>query len=227
MAIENDAVIQGLEKGICELKDLLYDFALRKIDKPQVLAEVSIQKEILIFLELYTHVLESPAKKALIKLNIIGESRSDVTKLKAQIKLSRELLTEVEREMMLSNPTKTTNMVNVFIHGNMRSGGKDNKFISGAELLGRAETESDFALVLIKGKPYVTKRPVCKIKGEVYSVDDPLLGLIDKLNRHTSITRRELVSARLEDGRKTEAWMYFYTEPLNNSILVESGEYLF
>jgi len=118
-------------------------------------------------------------------------------------------------------------MVNVFIHGNMRSGGKDNKFISGAVLLGRAETESDFALVLIKGDPYLTKRPVSKIKGEVYSVDDDLLGLIDRLNRHTRITRRELVNARLEDGQKTEAWVYFYTEPLSNSVLVESGEYLF
>ncbi len=81
MAIENDEIGQGLETGLCELKDLLHDFALRKIDKPQILAEVSIQKEILNFLELYMHVLESPAKKALIKLNIIGESISDVTQL--------------------------------------------------------------------------------------------------------------------------------------------------
>ena len=118
-------------------------------------------------------------------------------------------------------------MVNVFIHGNMRSGGKDNKLIPGAVLLGRAETESDFALVLIKGDPYVTKRPVSKIKGEVYSVDDRLLGLIDKLNKHTRTTKRELVKAKLEDGQETEAWLYFYTEPLSKSILVESGEYLF
>ncbi|MGD0282101.1 MAG: gamma-glutamylcyclotransferase [Dissulfurispiraceae bacterium] len=118
-------------------------------------------------------------------------------------------------------------MVNVFIHGNMRSRGKDNKFISGAILLGHAETKSDFALVLIKGDPYVTKRPVSKIKGEVYSVDDNLLGLIDRLNKHKRITRRELVNVRLEDGHETEAWMYFYTEPLNNSVLVESGDYLF
>lgn len=226
MAIENDEIMQGLEKGLCELKNLLYDFALRKIDKPQILAEVSIQKEILNFLELYIHVLESPAKKALIKLNIIGESISDVTRLKAQMKLSKDLLTEIERELMLSNTTRT-DMVNVFIHGNMRSGGKDNKFISGAELLGRAETDSDFALVLIKGEPYVTKRPVSKIKGEVYSVDYALLELIDRLNRHARITRRELVDTRLEDGRMTEAWVYFYTEPLNNSVLVESGEYCF
>lgn len=44
-------------------------------------------------------------------------------------------------------------MVNVFIHGNMRTGAKDNKFISGAVLPGRAETESDFAMVLMKGDP--------------------------------------------------------------------------
>jgi len=117
-------------------------------------------------------------------------------------------------------------MVNVFIHGNMRSGGKDNKFISGAVLLGRAETESDFALVLIKGVPYVTKRPVSKIKGEVYSIDDDLLKLVDKLNKHTRVTKRELVNTKLENGQKTEAWVYFYTEPLSNSVLVESGEYL-
>ncbi len=101
MAIENDEVRRGLEKSISELQDMLYNFALGKIDKPQVLVEVSIQKEILNFLELYLHVLDSPAKKALIKLNIIREGISDVTQLKAQIKLSRDLLTEVEREMVL------------------------------------------------------------------------------------------------------------------------------
>lgn len=100
MSIENDEIRQGLENGISELKDLLYDFALSKIDKPQLLAEVSIQKEILNFLELYMHVLESPAKKVLIKLNIIGERISDVTQLKTQIKLLKELLTEIEREMI-------------------------------------------------------------------------------------------------------------------------------
>lgn len=118
-------------------------------------------------------------------------------------------------------------MVNVFIHGNMRTGAKDNRFISGAVLLGRAETESDFAMVMMKGDPYVTKLPVSKIKGEVFSVDDKLLDVIDKLNKHKRITRRELVKARLEDGRETEAWLYFCTEPLNNSIIVESGEYRF
>ncbi len=100
MAIENDEIRQGLEKGISELKDLLYDFALRKIDKPQLLIEVLMQKEILNFLELYIQLVESPAKKALLRLNIIGESISDVTQLKAQIKLSKELLAEIEREMI-------------------------------------------------------------------------------------------------------------------------------
>src|SRR5208337_1697585 len=101
MAIENDEIRQGLEKDMCDLKNLLYDFALGKIDKPQLLAEVSIQKEILNFLELYIHALESPAKKALIRMKIIGESISDIAQLKAQIKLSKELLTEIEREMVM------------------------------------------------------------------------------------------------------------------------------
>ena len=98
MAIENDEIRQGLEKDISDLQNLLYDFALRKIDKPQLLAEVSIQKEVLNFLELYIHAIESPAKKALIRMNIIREGISDVTPLKTQIKLSKELLTEIEKK---------------------------------------------------------------------------------------------------------------------------------
>ena len=66
----------------------------------------------------------------------------------------------------------------LFAHGTLRQGGRNNNLISSAILLGRAETEQDYALYTIKDKPVVTKLPKTKIKGEVYAVSDDALTLV-------------------------------------------------
>ena len=116
-------------------------------------------------------------------------------------------------------------MDHLFVHGTLRRGCGDNKFISTGIFLGSAETAQPYALCLVKNKPLVTKRPVATIKGEVYEVTDEILALVDRLSGHPRINQRELVTVRLEDGRTLDAWLYFHLQPLHNAVLIESGNY--
>jgi len=116
-------------------------------------------------------------------------------------------------------------MHHLFAHGTLRQGGRNSGLISGATLLGRAGTVEDYAFFIINNKPVVTRRPVTKIKGEVNSVTEEMLMLIDRFQGHPRINKRELVPVKLEDGSSVDAWIYFHIQPLRDSILVDSGEY--
>jgi gamma-glutamylcyclotransferase (GGCT)/AIG2-like uncharacterized protein YtfP len=114
----------------------------------------------------------------------------------------------------------------LFAHGTLRQGGRNNGLISGASLVGRASTVEDYALFIIKDKPVLTKRPVMKIKGEVYSVTEEMLTLVDRFQGHPLINKRELAPVKLDEGGSIEAWIYFHIQPLRASVLVDSGEYI-
>lgn len=116
-------------------------------------------------------------------------------------------------------------MHNLFVHGTLRRGCRNNGILAAGTLIGGAETALDYALCLIEGKPLVTKRPQSRIKGEVYSVSDEVLQLVDRLKGHPRVNKRELVSVRLADGTEVEAWLYFHIQPMRNSVLVESGDF--
>ena len=114
----------------------------------------------------------------------------------------------------------------LFAHGTLRQGCHNSGLIAGATLLGFAGTVEDYALFIIKNKPVVTRRPVTKIKGEVYSVTEEMLTLVDRFQGHPRINKRELVPVKLQDGSSVEAWIYFHIQPLRDSVLVESGVYI-
>jgi gamma-glutamylcyclotransferase (GGCT)/AIG2-like uncharacterized protein YtfP len=113
----------------------------------------------------------------------------------------------------------------LFVHGTLRRGGDNNSILSDSAFLGHAKTAQQYALYLINRKPLVTKLPTSTIKGEVYSVTDEMLLMVDRFSGHPSVNRRELVSIQFEDGRTVDAWLYFYIQPLHNPTLIESGEY--
>jgi gamma-glutamylcyclotransferase (GGCT)/AIG2-like uncharacterized protein YtfP len=116
-------------------------------------------------------------------------------------------------------------MHSLFVYGTLKQGGRNNGLIAEATPLGSAITVEDYTLFIVKNKPVVTKRPVTKIKGEVYSVTDVMLTLVDRFQGHPRINKRELVQVKLEDGSAIEAWLYFHVQPLRDSVLIESGEY--
>jgi len=92
----------------------------------------------------------------------------------------------------------------LFVHGSLRRGCRDNKFISAGTFLNRAETALHYALRLINEKPLVVKRPVSAIIGEVYSVTDEMLTVVKRIMGQKRINQRELVPVRLEDGQTVD-----------------------
>ena len=116
-------------------------------------------------------------------------------------------------------------MHDLFVHGRLRPGCGGPGPVSDAPFLGSAQTAQEYSLCIIKARPFVIKREASAIKGEVYSVDDPVLKLVDRLEGHPHVTRRELVPVRLEDGNTIDAWLYFYVQPLHDYTLVESGDF--
>lgn len=113
----------------------------------------------------------------------------------------------------------------LFVYGTFRMGCSEEKLIAGADLLGSAETVEQYALCLVNNKPVVTKRPMSTIKGEVYSLTEEMLTMVDRLRKHPHINKRELVPVKLNDGNTVEAWLYFHMHPLRESVFIESGDY--
>jgi gamma-glutamylaminecyclotransferase len=113
-----------------------------------------------------------------------------------------------------------------FAHGDLRKGGRSQAIMADATLIGGAETEEAFALFMVDKKAVVTRRPATKIKGDVYSVTDEKLAMLDRFEAHPRITKREEVLVRLDDGKMVDAWVYFNIQPLHNSVLLESGDFM-
>jgi gamma-glutamylcyclotransferase (GGCT)/AIG2-like uncharacterized protein YtfP len=113
-----------------------------------------------------------------------------------------------------------------FAHGDLRKGGRSQAVMADATLVGSAETDEAFALFTVNKKVVITRRPAMKIKGDVYSVTDEKLNTLDRFEGHPRITNRESVRVRLEDGKTVQAWIYFNIQPLHNSVLVESGDFM-
>jgi gamma-glutamylcyclotransferase (GGCT)/AIG2-like uncharacterized protein YtfP len=114
---------------------------------------------------------------------------------------------------------------NIFVHGRLRRGGLNHSIVSSCAFLGEGRTAQQYALCVMNNKPLVTKRQSSTVKGEVYSVDDPTLQVIDRFEGHPHVNKRELVLVQLEDGQAIEAWIYFHMQPLRDSQLIESGDY--
>jgi len=95
-----------------------------------------------------------------------------------------------------------------------------------SELVGTAETVDAFALFTVANNAVVTRRPVSRIRGDVYSVTDEKMLMLDRYEGHPRISQREIDSIRLAEGNIAEAWIYFHIQPLHNSVLIESGDFI-
>jgi len=72
-----------------------------------------------------------------------------------------------------------------------------------------------------------------RVRGVVYRLPAPKAALItldeyEDIFPHVpgkSVFVRELVSVTLDDGNESQAWAYFYSRPVDESRLIESGDY--
>jgi gamma-glutamylcyclotransferase (GGCT)/AIG2-like uncharacterized protein YtfP len=73
-----------------------------------------------------------------------------------------------------------------------------------------------------------------RVWGEVYRLDDPahVLPILDDIEGYTpddpdhSLYIRGRVPVTLDDGRRVDAWVYFYNAPLGQAQQIPSGDYL-
>jgi len=73
-----------------------------------------------------------------------------------------------------------------------------------------------------------------RVWGEVYEALNPLavLQALDEIEGYrpgepeTSLYNRAKAPVTLEDGRRVDAWVYFYNAPLGQAQRIESGDYL-
>ncbi|EMG36207.1 gamma-glutamylcyclotransferase family protein [Desulfocurvibacter africanus] len=111
----------------------------------------------------------------------------------------------------------------VFVYGTLRRSFQNHRLLSRSPCLGGAGTRERYALYVGEYPFVVRDQPVSPIIGEVYKVDPATLMVLDALEEHPQVYRREKVPVVLDDGREIEAWLYFYPRP--GGRLIESGDY--
>lgn len=109
----------------------------------------------------------------------------------------------------------------VFAYGTLRRGFSNHHLLSRALTLGGARTVRPYSLYLDDFPYCVQDEPAGPVTGEVYKVDDATLLVLDALEEHPHVYRRELVPVTLDDGRQLDAWLYFY--PTARGRRVPSG----
>ena len=83
---------------------------------------------------------------------------------------------------------------------------------------------------------YPAAVPACegRVWGEVYETTEPdaVLEALDEIEGHRptepdhSLYTRDQTAVELEDGRRVQAWTYFYNAPLGQAPRIASGDYL-
>lgn len=110
----------------------------------------------------------------------------------------------------------------VFVYGTLRQGLSNHRVLAGARFLGQARTKAAYALYLEYYPKVVKEEAVCPITGELYLVDGPTLALLDDLEDHPFLYRREQAAVLTADGDETLAWVYFH--PQAGGLLVPGGD---
>lgn len=99
----------------------------------------------------------------------------------------------------------------IFVYGTLKQGfyfhdrylGKDQ-----ATYLGPASASTEYSLY-IDGMPHMVKEATSNpVKGELYEVDEDILGSIDNLEGHPVVYKREIIETTDQNGERVLAWAY-------------------
>ena len=79
----------------------------------------------------------------------------------------------------------------ILVYGTLNQGFHNHYLLEQSDFIGTGWTVEKYAMYH-NGIPYVVKdQPVSRIKGEVYSIDDETLAILDQLERHPEWYCRE------------------------------------
>ncbi len=112
----------------------------------------------------------------------------------------------------------------VFVYGTLRQGLANHSLLADARCLGPATTRERYALYMDEFPKVVAQEAVSPIHGELYLVDSYTLALLDDLEDHPFLYRRQPVTVVMEDGSETAAWLYF--SPHAGGILLPEGDFV-
>lgn len=111
----------------------------------------------------------------------------------------------------------------VFVYGTLRRGFTNHSLLSGAPFLGVGQTAAQYSLWM-NNYPCACHHPsLVRIRGELYSVSPAILSLLDELEDHPRLYRREVTSIILNQQQPVEAWMYFFPKPCG--VVIPSGDF--
>ena len=110
----------------------------------------------------------------------------------------------------------------VFVYGTLRSTHCNHHLLKDAYCHGVGVSEDRYAIYLKNGYPYITSsEDRYQITGELYSVDDATLLLLDKFEGHPRHYERREICVSVGNERYN-AWAYFHDPP---GIRMQSGDF--
>ena len=110
----------------------------------------------------------------------------------------------------------------IFVYGTLLRGLSNHAILAQARFLGTARTKESYALYVDTYPKVIRDEPVSPVRGELYLVDGPTLALLDDLEDHPFMYRREQIAVIMDDGEETLAWLYFHPQP--GGRLVAGGD---
>ncbi len=111
----------------------------------------------------------------------------------------------------------------VFVYGTMLPGEAWHAALSGAVRVGPARTLPAFELLDLGPFPALVSGGATPVEGEVYAVDDSLLGALDALEGHPEFYRRTPI--QLEDGREAFAYLLSPQRRLASMVPIAAGSW--
>jgi gamma-glutamylaminecyclotransferase len=112
----------------------------------------------------------------------------------------------------------------IFVYGTLLRGLSNHAILAQARFLGTARTKEPYALYLDTYPKVIRDEPVSPVTGELYLADGPTLALLDDLEDHPFMYRREQTTVIMDDGEESLAWIYFHPQP--GGYLLAGGDLL-
>jgi len=120
----------------------------------------------------------------------------------------------------------------LFVYGTLMKEMANHQFLCNAKFICESETDAKY-LMSANFIPFVTpekyvhdelnRKKLCRIKGELYEVEDYTLKIIDQLEGHPTFYKRELKLVNTPDRGFIDAWIYL--NPYTEGTIIPDGDY--